>query len=158
MIVHPKDEGLAFPRKIKEKKAPTPLRSKPKKYQKASISEEMLQNYAEETCLQYALEYDHAPQELYHWLSSPSDYCPEEVKSYLKKYFFGRPDLVIKKRLDDCDYNLVLEMELKTDSPQSKLRSTQKRYLRGKNFLVPRSKEEIKEALKEFNDFEIEIE
>jgi hypothetical protein len=51
----------------------------------------------------------------------------------------------------------VLEMELKTDSPQSKLRGTQKRYLRGKNFLIPRSKEEIKEALKEFNDFEIEI-
>ena len=56
-----------------------------------------------------------------------------------------------------ADYNLVLEMELKTDSPQSKLRSTQKRYLKGKNFLVPRSKEEIKEAIEDFQDFEIEL-
>jgi len=156
-LIHPKDEGLAFPRKIKEKKAPSPLRSKPKKYKKASVSEEMLQNYAEEECTRFALDFDHAPQELYQWLSSPSDYCPEEAKSYLKNYFFGRPDLVIKKRIDGCDYNLVLEMELKTDSPQSKLRSTQKRYLRGKNFLVPRSKEEIKEAIADFQDFEIEL-
>jgi hypothetical protein len=157
-MIHPKDEGLAFPRKIKEKKVPSPLRSKPKKYQKASISEEMLQNYAEEECTRFALDFNHAPQELYHWLSSPSDYCPEEAKSYLKRYFFGRPDLVIKKRVDGSDYNIVLEMELKTDSPQSKLRGTQKRYLRGKNFLVPRSKEEIQKAIKEFNEFEIEFE
>lgn len=156
-MIHPKDEGLAFPREIKEKKAPSPLRSKPKKYQKATISEEMLQNFAEEECLKYALDFDHAPQELYHWLSSPSDYCPEEAKSYLKKYFVGRPDLVIKKRLEGSDYNIVLEMELKTDSPQSKLRSTQKRYLRGKNFVVPRSKEEIQETIKKFDDFEIEL-
>jgi len=157
MKVHPKDEGLAFPRMVKDKKAPSTLKSKPKKYQKASVSEEMLQNYAEEMCTRFALDYDHAPQELYQWLSSQSDYCPEEAKSYLKNYFFGRPDLVIKKRIDGCDYNLVLEMELKTDSPQSKLRSTQKRYLKGKNFLVPRSKEEIKEAIEDFQDFEIEL-
>lgn len=153
-----KDEGLAFPRKIKEKKSPSPLRSKPKKYIKASVSEEMLQNFAEEECISGALDYDHAPQDLYHWLSSQSDYCPEDIKDYLRKQYFGRPDLIIKKKIEGCEYNLVLEMELKTDSPQSKLRTTQKRYLKGKNFIVARSKEEIKASIKEFQEFIIDFE
>jgi hypothetical protein len=156
-MIHPKDEGLAFPRKIKEKKAPSPLRSKPKKYKPASVSEEHLQNYAEETCVRLGLEADHAPQELYHWLVSNSDYCPEEVKSYLRRFYYGRNDLDITKELEGTNYYLGYRVELKTDSDQSKLRSTQKRYLKGKNFDVLRFKEEIKESIKEFDDFEIEI-
>ena len=152
-----KDEGLAFPRKQKKKKEPSYLKSNPKKYQKASVSEEILQNYAEEECTKYALDYDHAPQEVYHWLSSPSDYCPAEVKSYFKNLLFGMPDLIIEKKLDGTDFTLSLKMELKTDSPQSKLRSTQKRYLKGKNFIITRSKDEIKEAIEDFSDFELDI-
>jgi hypothetical protein len=156
-MIHPKDEGLAFPRKIKEKKAPSPLRSKPKKYQKASVSEEHLQNYAEEMCVRLGLDYDHTPSELYEWLSSGSEYCPPEALSYLKRYFIGRPDLVIEKNLEDTDYILTYKVELKTDSPQSKLRSTQRHYNKGKNFDVLRCKDDIKGNFKEFSDFEIEI-
>tara|TARA_R110001599_G_scaffold2627_6_gene14247 strand:- start:12921 stop:13442 length:522 start_codon:yes stop_codon:yes gene_type:complete len=154
-MILPKDEGLAFPRKLKEKKTPSPLRSKPKKYQKATISEEHLQNHAEETCIKLGLDYDHTPQELYHWLASPSDVCPIEAKSYLKRFFIGRPDLVMEKNLEGTDYILTYKVELKTDSPQSKLRSTQRHYNKGKNHDVLRFKEEIKESIKHFSEFEI---
>ena len=158
MKVHPKDEGLAFPRMVKDKKAPSPLKSKPKKYQKATISEELLQNFAEEQCVKLGLDYDHTPQELYHWLASPSEVCPIEAKSYLKRFFIGRPDLVIEKNLEGTDYILTYKVELKTDSPQSKLRSTQRHYNKGKNHDVLRFKEEIKESIKDFAEFEIEME
>ena len=152
-MIHPRDMGLAFPRKLKEKKAPSTLKSKPKKYQKATISEEMLQNFAEETCVKLGLDYDHTPNELYEWLSSGIDYCPIEAKSYLKRFFFGRPDLDITKELEGTPYYLGYRVEIKTDSPQSKLRSTQKRYLKGKNFDVLRFKEEIQESFKKFSKF-----
>jgi len=152
-MILPKDVGLAFPRKIKEKKKPSPLKAKPKKYKKASVSEEMLQNFAEEECVKLNLDFDHAPQELYHWLASPSDYCPEEVKSYLRRFYFGRNDLDITREIEGTPYYLGYRVELKTDSPQSKLRSTQKRYLKGKNFDVLRFKEEIKESLENFSKF-----
>jgi len=156
-MIHPKDEGLAFPRTIKEKGGPKPLRSKPKKYQKASVSEEHLQNFAEEMCVRSNLDYDHVPQVVYEWLSSKSEYCPPEVLPYLRSHFYGRPDMTIEKKVEGTDLTLSLLMEIKTDSDQSKLRTTQKNFLRGKNFVVPRSKEEIKEVIKEFEDFEIEI-
>ena len=157
-MIHPKDVGLAFPRKLKEKKAPSPLRSKPKKYVKASVAEEMLQNYAEEACLKHGLDYEHIPQDLYHFLGSQGLTINEEIKSFLIKHFVGMPDLMIEKKLEGSDYMIKLNLELKTDSPQSKLRTTQKRYLKGKNFLVARSKEEIQEAIQELKEYEIEDE
>ena len=158
MSVLDKDKGLAFPRKEKTKKAPKPLRAKPKQYVKASVSEEMLQNFADEEATRYALDCHHIPQELYQFLASPSLTLSKELKEFLKSYMYGRPDIELKKRLDGMPYNLSLYVELKTDSPQSKLRSTQKRFLKGLNFEVPRSKAEISELFKEFSKVTYEIE
>lgn len=152
-----KDLGLAFPRKAKGKKEPKPLRAKPTKYQKASVSEEMLQNFAEEEATRYALDCHHIPQEIYHFLASPSLTLTKELKEFLQAFMYGRPDIELKKRIDGTPYNLSLYLELKTDSPQSKLRATQKRFLRGLNFETPRSKQEIKEIFYNFNDVNYEI-
>lgn len=155
MDILEKDEGLAFPRYEKKKNAKSPLRARAKKYIKASVSEEMLQNRAEQECTRFALDYDHVPQELYTWLKSKSEYCPPESLSYLREHFYGRPDMTIERRIEGTDLTLSLFMEIKTDSPQSKLRGTQKTFLRGKNFVVPRTEEEIKDAIKDFNNFEV---
>ena len=152
-----KDKGLAFPRKEKKKKAPSPLRAKPKKYQKATIPEEMLQNFAEEACVKYNLDYDHTPSIVYEFLASSSMTLTPEVKTYLMEFFIGRPDLVIEKRLEGTDFTLSLNLELKTDSPQSKLRTTQKRYLRTRNHAIARNKEEINKPIKDLKDFELDI-
>ena len=156
-MIHPKDVGLAFPRNIKGKKAPSPLRAKPKKYQKASVSEEMLQNYAEEACIKHNLDYDHTPSIVYEFLASSSMTLTPEIKKYLIELLVGRPDLVIEKRLVGTDYTLMLNLELKTDSPQSKLGTNQKRYLRIRNHAIARDKLEINEAVEDFNDFELDI-
>lgn len=157
MSILEKDKGLAFPRHEKKKKAPSPLRSKPKKYKKASVSEEMLQNYAEEACVKYNLDYNHTPSIVYEFLASSSMTLTPEIKSYLMEFFIGRPDLVIEKRLEGTDFTLSLNLELKTDSPQSKLRTTQKRYLRTRNHAIARDKAEINESIKDFSDFELDI-
>jgi len=156
-MIHPKDVGLAFPRNIKGKKAPSPLRSKPKKYKKASESEEMLQNKAEEACIKRNLDYDHTPQIVYEWLLSGSEYCPPEIISYIKKLLWGRPDLELIKKIEGTDFMLLGLLELKTDSPQSKLRATQKRFLKGKNFGIARDKAEITQFVEDFNNFEVEL-
>ena len=152
-----KDQGLAFPRKAKGKKEPKPLRSKPTNYQKASVSEEMLQNFAEEEATRYALDCHHIPQELYQFLASSSLTLTKELKEFLCAFMYGRPDIELKKRIDGTPYNLSLYLELKTDSPQSKLRATQKRFLRGLNFETPRNKEEIKEIFHNFNETSYEM-
>ena len=156
-MIHPKDVGLAFPRNIKGKKAPSPLRSKPKNYKKASVSEEMLQNYAEEACIKYNLDYNHTPSIVYEFLASSSLTLTPEIKAYLIEFFVGLPDLVIEKRLIGTDYTLVLNQELKTDSPQSKLGTNQKRYLRTRNHVVDRDKAAIYASIKNFNDFEVKL-
>jgi hypothetical protein len=156
MSILEKDKGLAFPRHEKKKKAPSPLRSKPKKYQKATVSEEMLQNQSEEACIKHNLDYDHTPQEVYQWLLSGSEYCPPEIIAYIKKLLWGRPDLELLKKIEGTDFMLLGLLELKTDSPQSKLRATQKRFLKGKNFGVARDKEEINQFVEDFNNFELE--
>lgn len=151
-----KDEGLAFPRHTKKKKKASPLRAKPKKYKKASVPEEMLQNYAEEACVKYNLDYNHTPSIVYEFLASSSLTLTPEIKAYLIEFFVGLPDLVIEKRLIGTDYTLVLNQELKTDSPQSKLGTNQKRYLRTRNHVVDRDKAAIYASIKNFNDFEVE--
>jgi hypothetical protein len=156
MSILEKDKGLAFPRKEKKKKAPSYLKAKPKKYQKASVSEEMLQNYAEESCVKYNLDYNHTPSIVYEFLASSSMTMTPEIKSYLIELLVGRPDLVIEKRLEGTDFTLSLNLELKTDSPQSKLRTTQKRYLRTRNHVIARDKEEINAPIKELSEFELE--
>ena len=157
MSILEKDKGLAFPRKEKKKKAPSPLRAKPKNYKKASIPEEMLQNYAEEACIKHNLDYNHTPSIVYEFLASSSMTLTPDIKKYLVELLVGRPDLVIEKRLLGTDYTLVLNHELKTDSPQSKLGTNQKRYLRIRNHMIDRDKEGIDATIKDFKDFEIEI-
>tara|TARA_R110000868_G_scaffold112527_2_gene302992 strand:- start:19549 stop:20109 length:561 start_codon:yes stop_codon:yes gene_type:complete len=157
MSILEKDKGLAFPRKEKKKKEPSYLKAKPKKYQKASVSEEMLQNYAEEACIKHNLDYDHTPSIVYEFLASSSMTLTPDIKSYLMELLVGRPDLVIEKRLEGTDYTLLLNLELKTDSPQSKLGTNQKRYLRIRNHAIARNKLEINEAIKDISDFELDI-
>jgi len=152
-----KDKGLAFPRHEKKKKEPSPLRSKPKQYKKASVSEEMLQNYAEEACIKHDLDFNHTPSIVYEFLASSSLTLTPEIKAYLIELLVGRPDLVIEKRLIGTDYTLVLNHELKTDSPQSKLGTNQKRYLRTRNHTIDRDKEGIDETINDFKNFELEF-
>jgi hypothetical protein len=157
MIILEKDKGLAFPRHEKKKNKPSPLRSKPKNYKKATVSEEMLQNYAEEACVKYNLDYDHTPSIVYEFLASSSMTLTPDIKSYLMELLVGRPDLVIEKRLEGTDYTLSVNLELKTDSPQSKLGTNQKRYLRTRNHVIDRDKAGINATIKNFSDFELDI-
>ena len=151
-------ELFAFPKKKTEKKPRKPMKRslivpKPVKYQKASISEEMLQNYIDEECLKRGFDSNHTPQCLYEFLASPSYTIDDEIKSFLKAHFFGRPDNEIRKNIDGTPYQLCYYVELKTDSPQSKLNANQKRFLKGKNFDVLRDHKSIIESLLKFEKY-----
>lgn len=149
------DPALMFPRKRKPEKNRAPMqrsriKAKPQKYQKGSIPEEQLQNFADEEAVRLGLDSNHVPQSIYSFLISDSLVIDEEIKSFLKKHFFGRPDCELRKNIEGTDFQLVFQAELKTDSKQAKLTARQREYLRGTNFGVLRSKTDIKEKFKEF--------
>ena len=131
------------------------LKAKSKKYQKATVPEAKLQNHADQEILKLGYEHNHIPPIVLQFLNSKSLRCDEEIKEFFRKFLYGRPDNEIVKRLDGTPYNLCLYMEIKTDSEDSKLNANQRRKLKGMNFAVPRSYDEITNFVQDFHKFEL---
>ena len=117
----PKDIGLAFPRTIKVKKG----RQAPVKH----TPEADLQEYAEGLCIDFGLHFIHIPNSLLEYVYT-TPHTPKNIIEDCNAYINGFPDLLI------MDGSKALCVELKTESAQSKLRASQKRFLMGKNAVV----------------------
>jgi len=147
---HPKDAGLAFPRKLKPKKKKARLKpiSKKKtaeiKDNKKVVSERELQEYAEHLCIEYGVHFIRIPDSVLRWIYTNPD-TPSQVREDANANLNGFPDLLLVNESGN-----YLCLELKTPSTQSKLRASQKRFLMGKKTAIPRTKEEIKAAIEGF--------
>ena len=147
---HPKDAGLAFPRKLKPKKKKSRLKPISKKKpaeiedNKKVISERELQEHAEHLCIEYGVHFIRIPDSVLRWIYTNPD-TPSQVREDANAYLNGFPDLLLVNESGN-----YLCLELKTPSTQSKLRASQKRFLMGKKTAIPRTKEEIKAAIEGF--------
>jgi len=147
---------LMFPRKRKPEKTRAPmkrsqLKANPKKYKGGSVPEERLQNFADKEALLLGFDTNHIPQSMYRFLISDSLVIDEELKSFLKKQFFGRPDCEIRANIPNTPYQMILQAELKTDSEFASLTPKQKEYLRHTNFELLTSKDQISQSFKKFS-------
>jgi len=148
---HPKDVGLAFPRKLRTKKdKKTTLSPISKKKQaeltknRKAIPEKDLQEFAEQKCLDYGVQFFRIENSVLEWIFL-NPQTPIQVKQDASAFLKGFPDLLLM----DSKGN-YLAMEIKTESTQSKLRQGQKTWLMGKKCIVPRTFEEIETAIIEF--------
>ena len=116
------------------------------------VKERILQNYLEERAISKAIPFMRVPDEVLKWIYANPD-TPHEVISAANEYLRGFPDAALMKPIEGTNLCVTLMSELKTGHHNSKLKRSQKEYIRGLNFVVPRSKEEIDEALQEFLDF-----
>lgn len=136
---HPKDVGLAFPRKLKPKKAKGKSVSR-----ETSIPESALQEHAEATCIDMGLHFVRIPDEVLRYIYATPG-TPLPVIDAANAYINGFPDLFV---LDERGNYLCLE--LKRDTETAKLRASQKRFLMGKRTKVCRTKAEITKTLQDF--------
>ena len=147
---HPKDAGLAFPRKLKPKKKKARIKPISKKktaeisQNKKVIPERELQEYAEQLCIEYGLHYIRIPDSVLRWIYTNPN-TPSQVREDANANLNGFPDLLLVNESGN-----YLCLELKTPSTQSKLRASQKRFLMGKHTAIARSKEEILQTIKGF--------
>ena len=147
---HPKDVGLAFPRTIKDKRPKKGIKPISSKRQaeltqnRKAIKESDLQEYAEQKCLDYGIQFFRIENSVLEWIFL-NPQTPIQVRQDASAFLKGFPDLLLM----DSKGN-YLAMEIKTESTQSKLRQGQKSWLMGKKCVVPRTFEEIDQALKDF--------
>lgn len=112
-------------------------------------AESELQEYAEKLAEEHCIPFFRIPNAVLEWI-----YCnpntPENVIESANEYIKGLPDITLLKPIDGSRYCMALIAEIKTASRFSKLRASQKEKLRGLNFVIPRTKEQIKQEIEDF--------
>lgn len=116
------------------------------------MSEADLQEHLEVQLRDRVIEFARIPDEVLKWVYANKE-APQEVRDAADEHLRGFPDALMLKRIDGSPYCLALLCELKT--PAGKLRTSQRKYFKRLNYTVPRSKEEIDEAIKLFEEAEV---